>query len=255
MKKEFTPIEKVSIDEHTSIYVKRDDLFEVAGVKGGKARTCWYLAQGATGLITAGSRVSPQVKIVSAIAKELNIPCRVHVPSGEFTDELNCAKDNGAEVIQHKPGYNSVIIARAVKDSLAHPNWTYIPFGMEHFAAILETSWQVANLAQYTLSPDAKRIVIPVGSGMTLAGVLWGLRMFEINIPVLGVCVGANPIKRLNKYAPKFWQEKVTLVGTDQDYHKRLPMQISGIELDPVYEAKCVKFLENNDLFWIVGKR
>lgn len=26
-----------------------------------------------------------------------------------------------------------------------------------------------------------------------------------------------------------------------------------GIDLDPYYEAKVVKFLEPNDLFWIVG--
>jgi hypothetical protein len=27
--------------------LKRDDLFEAAGVRGGKARACWMLAQGA----------------------------------------------------------------------------------------------------------------------------------------------------------------------------------------------------------------
>ena len=250
MEKVFTPIEEIAIDEHTLVYVKRDDLFEVAGVKGGKARTCWYLAQGATGLITAGSRVSPQVKIVSAIAKALNIPCRVHVPSGSYTEELQCAKDNGAEVIQHRPGYNSVIIARAFSDSLKHKDWTYIPFGMEHFAAILETAWQVGNLPT-----NAKRIVIPVGSGMSLAGVLWGMKMFGIDLPVLGVCVGANPTKRLNKYAPTGWADKIDLIEAGQDYHKRLDIQISGIELDPIYEAKCIKFLKNEDIFWIVGKR
>ena len=35
------------IEQHGPLYVKRDDLFEIAGVRGGKARTCWALAQGA----------------------------------------------------------------------------------------------------------------------------------------------------------------------------------------------------------------
>ena len=72
---DYTPIESSG-----GYYFKRDDLYRVAGVSGGKARTCWGLAQGAPGLVTAGSRHSPQVNIVAHIAQELGVPCRVHVP-------------------------------------------------------------------------------------------------------------------------------------------------------------------------------
>ena len=49
---ELTPIE-----EHGGFLVKRDDHFNVKGGSGcgGKVRTCWALAQGAEGLVTAGS--------------------------------------------------------------------------------------------------------------------------------------------------------------------------------------------------------
>ena len=241
-----TPIEK-----HNNIFVKRDDLFTVAGVYGGKARSCFALAQGATGLITAGSKQSPQVVIVSAIAKFLGVPCRVHVPSGAFTPELTEAKANGATVIQHKPGYNSVIIKRAKDDALANPTYTYIPFGMECIEAINQTKHQVQNIPK-----EVERIVMPVGSAMSLAGVLWGLYENKINIPVVGIVVGADPVKRLNKYAPIFWQKMVTLIPSEDNYHKsRKNVYLDDILLDPIYEAKAINFLQPNDLFWIIGVR
>lgn len=39
-----TPLQQVG-----NFLVKRDDLFEIAGVCGGKARTCWAMGQGASG--------------------------------------------------------------------------------------------------------------------------------------------------------------------------------------------------------------
>ena len=53
---EHTPVQQVG-----QLWLKRDDLYSVAGVAGGKVRSCWALAQGARGLVTAGSRASPQV--------------------------------------------------------------------------------------------------------------------------------------------------------------------------------------------------
>jgi len=88
----YTPVQQV--DDY---FLKRDDLFEVAGVRGGKARTCWSLAQGAVGLVTAGSRSSPQVNIVAHIARDLGIPCRVHTPEGEPSPEVADAVTCGAE--------------------------------------------------------------------------------------------------------------------------------------------------------------
>ena len=75
------------IETHGGHLVKRDDLFSIGGVNGGKVRTCWHLAQGAKGLVTAGSRQSPQVNIVAHIAKKLNIPSRVHMPRGKLSPE------------------------------------------------------------------------------------------------------------------------------------------------------------------------
>jgi len=239
------------IEEKDGYFFKRDDLFSIAGVKGGKVRSCWALSQNAKGLVTAGSRASPQVNIVAHIAKKLNIPCRVHTPEGELSPEVQMAKDCGAEVIQHKAGYNNVIIARAREDA-KEQGFINIPFGMECSEAIKQTKQQIQNIP----FDKIKRIVVPVGSGMSLAGILNGLFENNISIPVLGVCVGADPIKRLNEYAPKQWRDMCTLQKSEYDYHQPyLNNEFCGIKLDPHYEAKCIPFVEKGDLLWIVGIR
>jgi 1-aminocyclopropane-1-carboxylate deaminase/D-cysteine desulfhydrase-like pyridoxal-dependent ACC family enzyme len=245
------------VETHDGVWVKRDDLFEIAGVRGGKARTCWHLAQGASGLVTAGSRSSPQAVIVANIAQHLGIPCEIHMPSGELSRQAELAQQAGAEIVQHRPGYNSVIIKRA-RDAALKYGYKEIPFGMECAEAVNQTRKQVKNLPLDSIS----RIVVPVGSGMSLAGILHGLNdmygFLGFPIQVLGICVGADPINRLNKYAPIGWQYIAQLIRAEEDYSTPIKDAFWGtVELDEIYEAKCIPFLEGrpDDLFWIVGLR
>jgi hypothetical protein len=69
------------------------------------------------------------------------------------------------------------------------------------------------------------------------------------------VSVGADPADRLDAYAPG-WRDRVTLVHSELDYHGHAPAtRLGDLELDPVYEAKCLPFLEDGDLLWVVGRR
>jgi 1-aminocyclopropane-1-carboxylate deaminase/D-cysteine desulfhydrase-like pyridoxal-dependent ACC family enzyme len=245
---DFTP-DLTPIQAAGEVWLKRDDLWQIAGVPGGKVRTCWHLAQGAPGLVTAGSRASPQVNIVAHIAARLGIPCRAHVPSGDLSPEVLAAREAGAEIVQHKPGYNTVIVARA-RDDAAARGWREIPFGMECAEAVNQTRKQVRDLPA-----GVSRIVVPVGSGMSLCGVLWGLIDAGLSIPVLGVVVGASPDKRLEEYAPMGWRDMATLVPSGVDYHQAVSARVGGVLLDPHYEAKCARFLKPGDMLWIVGIR
>ena len=242
---ELTPIEKVG-----NLWIKRDDLFECNGVQGGKVRTCLALSQGASGLVTAGSRSSPQVNIVAHIADYLGVPCRVHTPAGAASPEVAQAVAYGAERISHRPGYNTVIVKRARDDAKAH-GWTEIPFGMECQEAVKQTRKQVPEV----LPDGVRRLVAPVGSGMSLSGILWGLKDHDHKLPVVGVVVGADPTERLDKYAPKGWRDMVELIEAKEDYHDEVNATIGSVVLDPVYEAKCVPHLEPGDLLWVVGVR
>lgn len=173
----------------------------------------------------------------------------MHVPHGSLTPVLKDAKSTGAKLNQHKPGYNNVIISRA-KDDAEDTGYFYVPFGMKYQQAVEQTRVQVANIPD-----EAKRIVVPVGSGMSLSGVLHGMKENNIDKPVLGVVVGKRPEERLQRYAPFEWKSMVDLVEADADYHQKIDAEIGGLRLDPVYEAKCLEFLEPGDLFWVIGIR
>lgn len=248
-KLKYTPIQKVG-----DILVKRDDLFEVAGVRGGKARTCWQLSQGAKGLVTAGSRSSPQINIVAHIAKELGVPCRAHCPLGELGNELLEAQKLGALIIQHKAGYNSVIIARANEDALK-TGYTNIPFGMSCSEAVKQTSEEFYSIEPYLRK--IKRIVMCVGSGMSLCGVIKGAIDLGVDVPIVGIQVGADPTKRIEQYAPTFYAQKcsVEIIESKYNYDDEVSLSVGNITLDPIYEAKVVPYLKDGDLFWIVGRR
>lgn len=247
------------IEARGDVRVKRDDLFAVGGVAGGKVRTCLALARAGIaaaegqpiGLVTAGSRASPQVNIVAHIARHLGVPARCHTPTGQLSPEVIAARDAGAEIVQHKAGYNNVIVARARADA-AERGWVEIPFGMECAEAIKQTRHQVGNVPA-----DVRRIVMPCGSGMSLAGVLWGLvDAGRHDVEILAVQVGADPSARLDAYAPAGWRDRVRLVPSGSDYHKPAPVtDLDGLALDAHYEAKCLPFLEPGDLLWVVGIR
>jgi 1-aminocyclopropane-1-carboxylate deaminase/D-cysteine desulfhydrase-like pyridoxal-dependent ACC family enzyme len=247
-----TPLQQVG-----NFLVKRDDLFEIAGVCGGKARTCWAMGQGAPGLVTAVHRSSPRGNVVAHVAKALGVPCRVHVPAGELGPELQAAQAAGAVVIQHSPGHSSVINARA-RDDARERGWRLIPFGMECTEAVEQTAAQArSTVAQmYNQRVRALRVVVPVGSGMSLVGILHGLAQADFTVPVVGVVVGASPLKRLDTWAPKHWPNLCRLVQAGIDFHKPAPVvRLGNIELDPFFEAKCLSFLQPDDLFWVVGTR
>lgn len=251
---EHDPDALTPVERRGEVWVKRDDLFTCGGVRGGKVRTCLSLAREALpgqGLITAGSRESPQVNIVAHVARSLGLPCRVHTPAGEPGPEVAAAVAVGAELVQHRPGYNTVIVARAREDAQAS-GWVHVPFGMECREAVEQTRRQVANLPS-----EVRRVVVPVGSGMSLAGVLWGLRdLGREDVRVLGVWVGANPSGRLAEYAPPGWQERCDLVEAGVPYGTAAEdTDLAGLALDPIYEAKCLPHLQAGDLLWVVGVR
>jgi len=257
-----TPIER-----HGDIYLKRDDLYEFAGIRGGKVRACRHLATRtheagpgllprelppARGLITASARKSPQAQIVARLAHALGIPARCHMPTGEKTEEMEDMEAHGGELVQHRAGYNNVLIARAKADHAERPGWRYIPFGMEHHEAVGCTRGQVV-----AVPAAVRRIVVCVGSGMSAAGILWGLRDLGLRVPVVGVQIGADPTKRLDRYAPRNWRDMMELLDVTGaiPYHAAVEARVGDVLLDPHYEAKCVEYLRRGDMFWVVGIR
>jgi hypothetical protein len=201
----------------------------------------------------------PANQIVAYIAKALGVPCRVHVPIGDLTPELRAAQAAGAVVIRHSPVHNTVIAARAREDDAIARGWRLIPFGMECPEAVQQTATQAH--ATFTQMRDqgatVRRVVVPVGSGMSLDGVLHGLAQTSFTVPVVGVVVGADPVKRLDEWAPARWRHLCDLLRTHVDHFQKSPpvTRLGDVELDPLFEAKCLEFLEPGDLLWVIGIR
>ena len=157
-----TPIEK-----NWEIFIKREDYFNVCWSNWAKSRTAYYLCKKAKDdwyiwVTTAWSRKSPQISIVSSIAKELWLQFVAHCPEWELGEDLLFAKENWAQIIQYKAWYNSVIKARC-REYAQENNFVEIPFGMTCNEAIEQTKSQVKNIPDWV-----KRIVITIWSWMNL---------------------------------------------------------------------------------------
>ena len=239
-----TPIEWVD-----GYCFKRDDKFIYHNVNGGKVRSALKLCKDVkTGLTTAGSKKSPQIQIISEIAKYNHLSFIAFTPGGELTPELLYAQNNGAKIEQLKMGFNNNLIKKAQQKAL-ELNYKYIPFGMDCAEVLDDIADQVQNIPL-----EVKRIVVVVGSGITLSGILMGLEKYKINKEVVGICIGANPEKRLNRYVP-FWKSKCRLIQSEREYDYEVrENKFCGIELDGIYEAKCIPYIQKGDLFWIIGK-
>lgn len=249
----FTPVD---YDPDTGLWFKRDDLFIAGTARGAKARTVTQLAIGAAGLVGACLRSSVQAGVIAAAARDRGIAARLHVPMGPITPELQIALDYGAEIIPHRPGYGSLLQSKAKAD-VAKLGFTYIPYFLRCHEAVDNTAGQVLNLP----GGGIRRIVCAVGSGITMSGIVKGLRQHAdvrpdlAHLPVMGVYVGGYPADTLDAYAPG-WRTHATLVKASSEYAQRLGGVRAGtILLDSVYEAKCKSHLIAGDCLWIAGIR
>lgn len=243
------------IQQSGNFFFKRDDLFDFGGANGGKARALFEMGTKAKGLVTCGDRQSTQIPRAAQVAKALGIPCRLHTAKGADTPGMATARSLGAEIIQHDPGYLSQC-KKWAHDDAAELGYFHVPWANLHPDAIALTAEQVKSFAEQPHKP--KRLVVPVGSGATLAGILRGMNTHGIKLPVLGILLGADHTKALNEFAPKGWEKMVKFEKAKQKFHDEAPkadQTVEGIALDPVYEAKCVPFLKPGDCLWIVGRR
>lgn len=250
------------IEYHNGIYIKRNDKLKIYDCNGGKSQGAYFLIKdamkkGFAGVATVGSRFSPQCDIVSDICENEGIQCRLFMPKAkEETDIIKKIKTRKNSVINQIPyGYTSNLIYNA-QNFCKLNNFYFIPFGMKCLENINVVARQCENIPA-----NIKRIVVPVGSGVTLCGVLTGLMNFErYDIEVLGIQTGADSTKFIYRHLPLMNEIKFNLkfykpeLKPAKRYSETVYAEIDGIVLNERYEAKCYSFINKNDLLWIVGK-
>lgn len=227
--------------------VKRDDAWTLGGASGAKARAIATIAAARPGIISAGSRISPQLERAALTARAIGIPTRLHTGAGRDTAELATARAAGATLIQHNPARLTVIRARFRSDAAAHPDWAAIPYGMEHPVYLDQVAAETD-----TLPAGPYRLVVPCGSGTTLAGILRG--HIPAGVEVVGVRVGGDPTPILDRYATG-WRLRARVATSRAPYETAIQGRLADLVLDPHYEAKCLPYLRPGDVLWAVGVR
>ncbi|WP_022927329.1 pyridoxal-phosphate dependent enzyme [Patulibacter americanus] len=180
------------------LWVKRDDWLGHGG-GGNKLRKLAHLlgvavADGADTVVTTGAAQSNHARLTAAAARRLGLDVVLVLHGdgpGEATGNLALDALFGAEVVWAGAGGDEVLAARAGEVAAERERGgatvSVIPFGGSDGVGARGYVECAAELAEQV--PDARHVVVAVGSGGTMAGLVTGLGPER----VLGVDTGAVP--------------------------------------------------------------
>ena len=243
MKMSLSLVEKIN-----DIYVKREDLAIFKNINGGKGRVITYLIEqgieeGYTDFVSCGSRDSVQCEMISMICECYEVQCHLFIPSGSDTPIITQMKNNhNTKIIRTDVGYVSTIKKQSL-DYANNNDYFYIPFALEDEITIEINKEQVQNIPN-----EIQRIVVPIGSGMNFISIIKGLEEYNKNIPVLGVQIGLDPTKNIQKFLGNTTIH-YEIIKSELAYNKKAKeYKLGDIKLNRTYEAKCLPYLKPNDL-------
>jgi 1-aminocyclopropane-1-carboxylate deaminase/D-cysteine desulfhydrase-like pyridoxal-dependent ACC family enzyme len=261
---ELTPVELID-----GIYYKRDDIYcpydDLKLLSGSKVRQMKMLYdelklsnQPPIGLITYSSVISPQSIIVAKVCHDNNIPCIICVgvndnSNGEFINKhitLSLSQKYKAEIRNVAGiGFNTVLKQRAEK--IASENG----FTLVHFGINLENNKEtlvnaIANQVM-NLPDELDNLIIPCGSGVTTAGIIIGLKLFNKKVKRI-IPVQISGYDRKNEI-----DNVLSLYGIKADYEFYIDITYNytdqvvqfikpGLQLNVIYEAKAFKYFLRN---------
>lgn len=209
----FTPLEPMQNLSpwigRASLFVKRDDLNGLA-FGGNKLRQLEYyfgdaVAQGADTMLITGAVQSNFARLTAALCCKLGMECHIQledrVPhvSEHYRRSGNVLLKRilGAHLHPFPEGENEqaadesvAAIAADLRDQGRNPYVIPLAPGHTPLGALGYVRAAAEILAQIELQQlTVDEIVVPSGSGSTHAGLLFGLRALESDLPVIGSCV------------------------------------------------------------------
>jgi 1-aminocyclopropane-1-carboxylate deaminase/D-cysteine desulfhydrase-like pyridoxal-dependent ACC family enzyme len=268
-----TPIDQISED----IWVKREDLSclppgpPFAKIRGLEA----FLKKNTDKVI---GYVETQISMAgwgtAFLCKKMNIPAVIFYPDYKtpaITSErlvLEFHKERwsefGARLVPVKAGRLKILHYMAVRQMKEEYEDKALTLPL--YLPLPETADEVAKELEATFPLDKfKSVVMCVGSGVMIAGVLRGLSMIGLDIPVYGVFIRHHDdidkkreeiIRRSNVM---FGGGNFKLINTDYEYLQSLDT-IAPFNCNPYYDIKAWKWLidhikdiETPVLFWNIG--
>jgi L-cysteate sulfo-lyase len=277
-----TPLEPMlrinDMHKGPELWVKRDDCSGLA-FGGNKTRKLEYLLadaqlKGATTLLTAGGIQSNHARQTAAAAAKVGLGCELFleqvegIKEADYNHSGNLLLDQllGARLHRLPTGQDldaaMALRAKTLSDAGQVPY--VMPVGGSNAIGAMgyvECGLELAKqLHQQQLSFDA--IVLATGSAGTQAGLLAGLALAGVDIPVLGITVSRSSDEQCQKVLvllhevqdlleqPKLHEDHV--ICFDQYYGSsygdptpkmieavRLAASLEGLLLDPVYSGKA----------------
>lgn len=259
-------VELTPVDRFGDWYAKREDRAGFTGTdapSGAKVRQYNAMIANAppgTPLVVGCSADSAMQIYVAHAARVLGRRGVVVVPARAKRSAATCwAADAGAEIIEVRPGYPSVY--RAAARTVARKYGGAVRWDAAY--AVRDTAKQTENIPA-----GVRRVIVPSGSGLTAAGVIWGLAVrgrADVSVVIVAVSELATA-ERVADLVEKYFS---TWRGPHPDnvpgmiYERargpyRKPCYAAlpdGMILDPFYAAKASTYIRPGDCLWVSGRR
>jgi D-cysteine desulfhydrase family pyridoxal phosphate-dependent enzyme len=259
-----------------SLWIKRDDLTGIS-FGGNKTRKLEFvvgdaLEKKADTLVTVGAVQSNHCRQTAAAAAQSGLRCILLLAGEEpedytgnvlldrlFGAEIQFFPDTGFEEVSQKMDSVIETLRDLGLDPYGIPPGAFMPVGcVAYVQAMLELKEQCEELGVYP-----KKILHPVGTGGTLAGMIIGAKLAELEVDVIGISVAydAKTVKeRVGEMILRMFDEYPALIDKFEPDIKvddrfmgkgyglmedgvRSTIQMfgksQGIILDPVYTAKA----------------
>jgi len=240
-----TPVEKLNLPEEFKIpqemYIKRDDLTGCA-MSGNKVRKLEYcLAEakslGADTVITCGGIQSNHARATAVACAKVGFSCTL-VLKGTPPDELDgntfidllCGASIRFITEKEWENVNEIMEEIAEELTISGRRCYIIPEGASYSTGVhgyIEAAREIVEFSRET-SIFFDRVVIPVGSGGTYAGLVHGFKIHEYDCNVTGFNVQRSPeyfVKRIveisNEFVEKlkegkFKNEQISAIKEDE---------------------------------------
>lgn len=262
--REHTPIKSYKLSGRV-VFVKRDDLFAkppappLAKLRGIRVLLRNEVSLGRRTVGCYQTRVSNIGIALSAACMEFpGLRCVVVYPQSKTCPKpfaVEQARALGADVIAIRSNVLPICYSQARK-IVADMDGRLLPFGMECPESINAIAAEAATV------PDSLcrrgTLIVPCGSGVTLAGVLRGLHVRPKS--VIGVSSGRSVMnikKCIKRYVDAIGDLEIVAPSMPYD---RFPLMDCPFPVDPYYDLKAWKFLSDNVarfgepiLFWNIG--
>lgn len=281
-----TPIQKLNSFEKNNVYIKREDLIDLA-FGGNKARKVEYFAKdivnkGCNYIVTYGSSQSNHCRVTAAIAAKLGMKCLLILAEdgkSEYNGNYFLYDLFGAEVLFTDISQVSITIDRTMERLNREGYKPYFITGGGHgnlgTQAYVDAYKEIKNQTKY-LDLEFDYIFFASGTGTTQAGLAIGSRINNDKTQIIGISIARREergkkviLDSIEEYCKEsdldinINREEINFIddyiGSGYaDIYKEILVTIKYISqkeniiLDPVYTGKAfygmLDFIEKNNI-------